>query len=77
MPKRITPGCTARFTYPDYGTPNNYPAYTAHSGQRVVVLRQLTDPGGEQPLYVIRAEDGWEGHANADELRVVRKIKKG
>lgn len=31
------------FTYPDYGTPDGYPELTAHTGQIVTVLRELTD----------------------------------
>jgi len=45
--------------------------YTAHAGQTVTVLRQLTDDKCDpecQPIWLIRADDGWEGHANNDEL---------
>ncbi len=59
------------FTYPNYGTPDTHPDYTAHSGQTVEILRQLTDEECDpecQPMYFIRADDGWEGHAHVSEL---------
>lgn len=61
----------SKFTYPDYGTPNTRPEYTAHSGQEVFVVRQLTDDECDpecQPMYLIRASDGWEGHVDESEL---------
>ncbi len=71
-------GKSATFRYPDYGTPNGYPDYTAHSGQVVTVVQKLgpdeVDPEvGE--MFVIRATDGWEGHALREELTVHRKAK--
>jgi hypothetical protein len=64
-------GQTKRFTYPNYGTPDGYPEYTAHSGQLVAVIRQLTLEECDakcQPMYLVRAADGWEGHVNGSEL---------
>ncbi len=63
---------TFRFTYPNYGTPDMHPDYTAHSGQRVTIVRQLIEgkeydaEGG--PMFEVQAADGWRGHACADEL---------
>jgi len=59
------------FTYPDYGTPDGHPEHTAHSGQVVTVVRQLTNKECDpecQPMYRIKADDGWEGDANGSEL---------
>ena len=66
-------GKTVQFNYPDYGTPDSHPDYTAHSGQAVVVVRQLTNAECDlecQPMYLIKAQDGWEGHANNSELQI-------
>ena len=79
-----TIGGTYRFTYPNYGTPNSHPDYTAHSGQKVRVLRQLTDKECSpecQPMWRVVAADGWIGTACSSELRTpgkpkVRKQKK-
>ncbi len=60
-----------RFNYPYYGTPNNYPEYTAHSGQVVTILRKLSPEESNNIMYEILAEDGWKGHACNDELRKV------
>ena len=62
---------TALFTYPNYGTPDGHPDYTAHSGQTVEIVRQCTDDECEpgcQPMWLIKADDGWTGHANGSEL---------
>lgn len=59
------------FTYPDFGTPDGHPDYTAHSGQTVTVTRQLTNTECDpecQPMLAIVADDGWQGHAHAAEL---------
>lgn len=67
-----TIGGTYRFTYPNYGTPNSHPDYTAHSGQKVRVLRQLTDKECNpecQPMWRVVAADGWIGTACSSELR--------
>ena len=64
-------GGVYRFKYPNYGTPNGLPDYTLHSGQRVTVIRQLTDKECDpecQPMYHIVASDGWKGVANGSEL---------
>lgn len=70
-----------RFTYPNYGTPDGYPDYTAHSGQVVTIIRKLTPEESDNVMYEIEAEDGWRGHADAYELRSVktqvRKLKQG
>jgi len=59
------------FTYPNYGTPDGYPEHTAHSGQVVTVFEQLTNEGCDpecEPMYRIKADDGWEGTVNESEL---------
>lgn len=66
---------TRTFRYPYYGTPDTCPDYTAHRGQRVRVVRPLTnvecDPAC-QPMFLIEAADGWQGHAHAEELGLRR-----
>jgi hypothetical protein len=67
-------GKTYKFNYPSAFT--SLPDYTAHAGQDVVVVRELTedeaDPAdpeeGITQMYRIRAADGWEGDAWAEEL---------
>jgi hypothetical protein len=57
------------FAYPEAFT--TLPDYTAHAGQQVTVLRQLTDEECDpecQPMYLVQADDGWTGHANNSEL---------
>lgn len=48
------------------------PDYTAHAGQMVEVVHPLTrdeyDFDGEA-MFLIRADDGWEGHAYRSELQ--------
>lgn len=64
-------GENRHFQYPGYGTPDGHPEHTAHSGQTVLVVRQLTDEECDpecQPMYVVQADDGWEGHVNGSEL---------
>jgi len=58
-----------KFTYADYGTPSNYPAHIAHSGQYVSVLARSgeNEETGEK-IYRIRAADGWEAEAYETEL---------
>ena len=61
-----------RFVYPDYGTPDTYPDYTAHSGQNVIVQRCLTNKECDpecQPMFEIKADDGWVGTAHEIELK--------
>lgn len=57
------------FCYPEEFT--TLPEYTAHAGQTVTVVRQLTDDECDpecQPMWRIRADDAWEGSANDDDL---------
>lgn len=65
-----------RFTYPNYGTPDSYPEYTAHSGQVVTVIRKLTPKESDNIMYEVQAEDGWKGHIFSDELRKYKEPKK-
>lgn len=63
-------GGTYRLDYPAEFT--TLPDYTAHTGQHVVVLRELQDGvdydfEGDR-LYLVRAADGWQGHAFCSEL---------
>ena len=60
------------FRYPYYGTPDGHPDYTAHRGQIVTVERQLTNKECDpecQPMWKIRASDGWTGSAHSSELK--------
>ncbi len=73
-----TIGAKYRFTYPNYGTPDTHPDYTAHSGQAVVIERQLTDKECApecQPTFRVRADDGWIGSAHATELRKIKAAR--
>lgn len=59
-----------RFNYPDCFV--SLPDYTAHAGQLVEVVRPLrrdeyTFDG--EAMFLIRADDGWEGHAYRSELQ--------
>lgn len=65
----IKPGDRRFFIYPNYGTPDGYPDYTAHSGQQVQVRRRLAPNESDFEMYEVEAADGWRGHAHADELR--------
>ena len=61
-----------RFIYPNYGTPDTHPDYTAHSGRVVLVERQLTDKECDPecgPNYWVRASDKWRGNVHASELK--------
>ena len=72
-------GGTYRFTYHDYGMPGSHYDYAAHSGQKVRVLRQLTNKECDpecQPMWRIVAADGWIGCANSSELRTPGKPRK-
>jgi hypothetical protein len=71
---KIQIGKTYRFDYPpEFKT---LPEYTAHAGQPVVVLRALAEPvvdwengpNGPDPMFKVRATDGWEGDAWSSEL---------
>lgn len=51
------------------------PEYSAHRRQVVTILRPLRDgdeydgpKAGLEPMFLIRAADGWEGHAWESEL---------
>ena len=61
-----------RFDYPiEFVT---LPDYSAHRGQLVTIVRQLTNEECDpecQPMYLVRASDGWEGHASLGELTIV------
>lgn len=62
------------FTYPSEF--KLYPEHQAHSGQAVEVVRELIDgeeydgplAGLPERMFLIRADDGWEGHAFETEL---------
>jgi hypothetical protein len=70
-------GGTYRFTYPDYGTPDGFPGHTAHSGQRIKIVRKLSkEDAPVETMYEIEAADGWKGHAMASELRKVPELKR-
>lgn len=59
------------FNYPNFGTPDSFPDYTAHRGADVTVTRQLSDAECDpecQPMFEVRADDRWTGHADASEL---------
>ncbi len=63
------------FTYPNYGTPDGYPDYTAHSGQIVTIVRELVktveydfDPDSNDLMFEVKADDGWTGSVWASEL---------
>lgn len=45
------------------------PDYTAHSGKEVIKLAVIAS--GDEAIYKIRAEDGWEGYAFESELKEV------
>ena len=58
------------FQYPEEFV--TLPDYTAHAGHIVVTTRELTADDevdvSEQPMWEIKASDGWVGHAFDDEL---------
>lgn len=60
------------FCYPDEFT--SLPEYTAHAGQVVTVLCQLSEEECDpecQPMWRIQASDGWIGAASDGELDAV------
>ena len=67
-------GARYRFDYPPVFT--TMPDHTAHAGQEVTVVRMCTEDEAEPAdhkngitqLYVVRADDGWEGQAYEEEL---------
>ncbi|WP_234265228.1 hypothetical protein [Hydrogenophaga sp. NFH-34] len=64
----------AKFNYPPEFV--NLPDHTAHAGQIVQILRACTadeadgPEQGEEQLYLVRADDGWQGLAFASELEI-------
>jgi len=66
-----------KFTYPNFGKPDGYPDYTAHSGQTVEVIREGIegedyDNEGEK-MYLVRADDGWLGWVWESELEDIER----
>ena len=63
-------GQKATFEYPKEFT--SLPDYTAHAGQVVTVVRELSADDEYEflgdPMYRVRADDGWEGDAWGSEL---------
>jgi len=58
------------FEYPNYGTPDSHPDYTARSGQTVTVLEEF--PQVEETdtrMFLVEAEDGWKGQVHESELK--------
>lgn len=73
--KTITIGGRYLFLYPNYGTPDSHPDYTAHSGQAVTVESQLTDKECDPecgPAFWVKAGDGWRGNAHVSELEELK-----
>lgn len=67
-------GKRAIFNYPAAFV--TLPEYTAHSGQTVTIVRPLIageeyDDEGD-PMYEVRADDGWTGHAWESELEITQ-----
>ena len=61
-----------KFNYPIEFT--TLPDYSAHRGQLVEIIRQCTNDECDpecQPMYVVKAADGWQGHASVDELEII------
>lgn len=60
------------FDYPEAFV--TLPGYTEHAGQLVEVVRPLRRDEFDfesEAMFLVRAEDGWEGHAYRSELRRV------
>jgi hypothetical protein len=73
MSRLLKIGTRKRFTYPYYGTPDNYPDFTVHSGQMVTIfdvvpLEKEDKNDDAEQMYSVRAADGWEGNVNRSEL---------
>jgi hypothetical protein len=72
MAPHLAEGSKHLFNYPEAFT--TLPEYSAHRGQVVEVVRPLTaaeyDNEGDA-MYLVRAADGWEGHAFDSELQPV------
>lgn len=57
------------FVYPHWGTPDAHPDYTAHRFHVVTVESLDHEASNEgEPMFRVRAEDGWTGSAWASEL---------
>jgi hypothetical protein len=57
--------------YPDFGTPDGNPDYTAHRFQVVKVLRPTNSDERDEELgpgFVVQAKDGWQGQVEPSEL---------
>lgn len=72
----LKPGEQRLFAYPTAFT--TLPEYTAHRGQVVTIVRPLQegkeydlDPDAPDPMYRIKASDGWEGDAWESELQPI------
>ena len=68
----MQPNDKAIFKYPPEFT--TLPDYTAHLGQLVTIFRHMTDEEYDNegdPMFIIRAADGWEGCAWESELQPV------
>jgi hypothetical protein len=71
LPDNVKIGERYYFAYPERFV--TLPAYSAHRGQLVTVLRPISPKeggqgGGMERIFVVQAEDGWIGHAFASEL---------
>lgn len=62
----IAIGTRVRFNYPEMFT--TLPEYTARAGDIVTVVQLLESDCEDDPIYKIRADDGWEGSAWESEL---------
>lgn len=57
------------FVYPDFGTPVGLPDHLAHRFAEVEVVEDYTErEQSEEPVFHVRADDGWEGAAFESEL---------
>lgn len=71
-PALIPSGAVRRFDYPPQFV--TLPEYTARAGQLVTVVRPCTPEEADGPdndceqMYLVRAADGWTGHAFECEL---------
>lgn len=63
-------GRSFRFAYPEEFT--TLPEYSKHRGEVVTVIRRLTKDEADTRMYLIQANDGWEGHAFPGELKPLR-----
>lgn len=59
------------FTYPNYGTPPEYPEHVAHSGQECVIVREYGDDERDEevgPMFDAKFDDGAVLQVLYDEL---------